>query len=238
MKQLSLLAGALLVCGSLMAADADPKADVKAAAKKLAANYSWTSTPKIEGAGGGGGGGGNFRPGPTEGQLADGFVYQKSTFGERSFESLIKGEKAAIKGEDGWQNVDDLEGNRAGFGSRLKTFKAPAIEAADLADKAKALKKDGDVISGDLTEDAVKELLTFGRRPNADNPRPAPKEAKGTVKFWVKDGALAKYEYQVHGKVMGREDQEREVNRTTTVEIKEIGKTKLGAPEEGKKKVS
>ena len=51
---------------------------------------------------------------------------------------------------------------------RLKTYKAPANEAADLADKAKALKKDGEAISGDLTEDAVKELLTFGgRRPNA-----------------------------------------------------------------------
>jgi hypothetical protein len=233
MKQLSLLAGALLVCGSLVAADADPKADVKAAAKKLGANYSWTSTPKIEGAGGG-----NFRPGPTEGQLADGFVYQKSSFGERTFETLIKGEKAAIKGEDGWQNVEELEGNRAFMGSRLKTFKAPAIEAADLADKTKTLKKDGEIISGDLTEDAVKTLLSFGRRPNADNPRPGPKDAKGTVKFWVKDGALSKYEYQVQGKVMGREDQEREINRTTSVEIKNVGSTKLSAPEDGKKKIS
>src|SRR5256885_16722137 len=42
---------------ALLAAD-DAKAEVKAAAKKLGdkSNYSWTSTPKVEG----GGGGGNF----------------------------------------------------------------------------------------------------------------------------------------------------------------------------------
>jgi hypothetical protein len=238
MKQILSFASVLLVCGSLIAAETDSKADVKAAAKKLGANYSWTTTTKFDN-GGGGGGGGNFRPGPTEGQLADGFVYQKSSFGDREFESLVKGDKAAFKGQDGWQNVDELQGNRAGFGSRLKTFKAPAVEAADLADKAKSLKKEGDAISGDLTDDAVKDLLTFGfRRPNADNARPAPKDMKGSVKFWVKDGALSKFEYNVQGKVTGRNDQERTINRTTTVEIKDVGKTKLGAPEEAKKKIS
>lgn len=237
MKQILSLAGVLFACGSLVAAEADSKADVKAAAKKLGANYSWTTTTKMDGPGGGGGGG-NFRPGPTDGQVADGFIYMKSTFGERTIESVIKGEKAATKTDEGWQNVDDLEGNRAFMARRLKTFKAPQNEAAELADKAKALKKDGDAIAGDLTEDAVKELLTFGRRPNADNPRPAPKDAKGSVKFWLKDGSLSKYEYNVQGKITGRDDQEFNINRTTTVEIKEVGKTKLGAPEEGKKKIS
>jgi hypothetical protein len=237
MKQFSLIAGALLVCGSLIAADADPKADVKAATKKLGANYSFTSTPKMDG----GPGGGNFRPGPTEGQVADGFIYLKSSFGERTIESVIKGDKAATKGEDGWQNVDELEGNRAFMARRLKTYKAPQNEAAELADKAKSLKKDGDAISGDLSEDAVKDLLSFGgRRPNADNApaRPAPKDAKGSVKFWIKNGALTKYEYNVQGKITGRDDQEFNINRTTTVEIKDVGTTKLSAPEEGKKKIS
>ncbi len=237
MKQFSLIAGALLVCGSLIAAEADAKADVKAAAKKLGANYSWTSTPKMDG----GPGGGNFRPGPTEGQVADGFVYLKSTFGDRTIQSVIKGEKVATETQDGWQNVDELEGNRAGMARRLKTYKAPALEAADLADKAKSLKKDGDAIIGDLTEDAVKDLLSFGgRRPNADaaTARPAPKDAKGSVKFWVKDGSLSKYEFNVQGKIFGRDDQEFNMNRTTTIEIKDVGKTKLTAPEEGKKKIS
>jgi len=233
MKQLSLIAGALLVCASLIAAD-DSKADVKAAAKKLGNNYSWNTTTKLQGAG-------NFQPGPAEGQTADGWIYMKTTFGERTIESVIHGTKAATQTQDGWQNVDELEGNRAFLARRLKTFKAPADEAADLADKTKALKKDGDAISGDLTEDGAKDLLSLGgRRPNADanNARPGPKDAKGSVKFWVKDGALTKYEFHVQGKIAGRDDQEMNIDRTTTVEIKDVGKTKVNAPEEAKKKIS
>jgi hypothetical protein len=73
----------------------------------------------------------------------------------------------------------------------------------------------------------------LGRRPNAD--APGPKDAKGSVKFWVKDGELTKYEYNVKGKVTFGED-ERTIDRTTTVEIKDAGKTKLTLPDEAKKK--
>src|ERR1051325_112425 len=101
-KKKALLFAALGVFGAsvLFAADGNAKGEVKAAAKKLGekANYSWTSTPKSEGAAGGG----NFRPGPTEGQTADGVIYLKSTFGDRTMETAAKGEKVAFKGEDGW----------------------------------------------------------------------------------------------------------------------------------------
>ena len=36
---------------------------------------------------------------------------------------------------------------------------------------------------------------------------------------------------------MGREDTEISINRTTTVEIKDVGKTKLTLPDEAKKKL-
>jgi hypothetical protein len=234
MKKLSFLAVSMFACGALFAADSEAKADVTAAAKKLAdkGNYSWTSTPKF----GGGGGGGNFRPGPTEGQAEAGTVHLKMSFGDRNPEAVIKGEKVAIKGEDAWESADELEGNRAFMARRLKTMKAPAEEAQDLAEKSKALKKEGDTISGELTEEAVKALLTFGpRNPNSN--RPDPKNAKGSVKFWHKDGALSKYEYNVKGTIVGREDQEMDVDRTTTVEIKNVGTTKLNVPEEAKKKL-
>lgn len=228
MKTLLLLAGSLFVCGSIIAADADAKAEVKAAARKLAdqENYSWTATPKV-------GGGSNFRPGPTEGQTEKGgFTVLHMTFGERTIEAAMKGGKAALKGQDDWQNVDELEGNRAFMARRFKTYKAPAEEAQGLADKAKSLQKADDAYVGELTEDGAKEYLAFGRA-NAN-----PKDAKGSVKFWLKDGALSKYEYHVEGKVTGREDQEIEVDRTTTVEIKNVGSTKVSVPEEAKKKLS
>jgi hypothetical protein len=228
-----------IFCASfLFAADdvkGDAKADVKASAKKLGDNYSWTSTAKMEG-GPAGGGGGRFGGGPTDGQTADGIVYLKSTFGDRTTHMAAKGEKVIVKGEEEWE-VPDADGQGPGrfAAQRMRNFKAPAVEAADLADKAKALKSADGVISGDLTEDGAKSFLTFGRRQNAD--APAPKDAKGSVKFWIKDGALAKYEYNVQGKVTGRDDSEFAINRTTTVELKDVGKTKLALPDEAKKKL-
>lgn len=234
-KTLAIALCGLLGAATLIAAD-DAKASVKAAAKKLAdkGNYSWTTTSKMAGGPGGGGGGGRFGGGATEGQTAEGIVYLKSTFGDRTMHTAAKGEKVAIKGEEEWE-LADSEGQGPGqfAARRMRNFKAPAVEAADLADKTKALKSADGVISGDLTEDGVKGFLSFGRRPNAD--APAPKDAKGTVKFWVKDGELTKYEYNVQGKITGREDNEITIDRTTTVEIKDAGKTKLAIPDEAKK---
>lgn len=226
-KQLVFTAIAAFAVSTVLAAD-DARSEVKAAARKVGSNYSWTSTPKFEG------GGGNFRPGPTEGQMAEGIIYMKTTFGERTMESAAKGEKVAFKGEDGWESVDDQSQGPGQFiARRMKNFKGPATEAADLADKTKSLKSADGVVSGDLTEEGAKEFLTFGRRANPD--RPGPKNAKGSVKFWIKDGALAKYEYNVQGKVAGRDGDEIDVNRTTTVEIKDVGKTKVGLSDDVKK---
>jgi len=69
-------------------------------------------------------------------------------------------------------------------------------------------------LSGSLTEEKVKDLLLMGRR--SDTP---PKDLKGSVRFWLKEGALAKYEFNVQGKVPGRDGQAFDLNRTTTVEI-------------------
>jgi hypothetical protein len=64
-------------------------------------------------------------------------------------------------------------------------------------------------------------------------------EAKGTVKFWVKDGQLTKYEFVVRGKItVGEAKREVDLSRTTTVEIKEAGSTKVSLPEDAKKKLS
>jgi hypothetical protein len=57
------------------------------------------------------------------------------------------------------------------------------------------------------------------------------------VKFWLKDGALSKYQFNVKG-TMSFNGNDREIDRTTTVEIKDVGTTKLTVPEEAKKKLS
>ena len=115
----------------------------------------------------------------------------------------------------------------------VQSYKVPAVEAASLADSAKELKSDAGVISGDLTEAGAKELLSFRRRrgggegPTVTNP-------KGSVKFWIADGRLVKYQYHVQGTVSFNGN-DRDVDRTTTVAIKDVNTTKLDVAADAKK---
>jgi hypothetical protein len=81
--------------------------------------------------------------------------------------------------------------------------------------------------------DGAKKMQSF-RGP--DGQGPDVKEAKGSVKFWVKDGALNKYEFKLKGK-MDFGGNEFPNDRTTTVEIKDVNSTKVEVPEEAKKKL-
>ena len=103
-----------------------------------------------------------------------------------------------------------------------------------MALRPKEIKKEDDVYSGDLTEDGAKARLNFGGRRGGGA---TINDAKGSVKFWVKDGVLTKYEYKVQGKVEFNGN-ERDVDRTTTVEIKDVGTTNLTLPPEVKKKLT
>jgi hypothetical protein len=240
MKKFVLCGLSVFIAGAVFAADS--AAEVKAAAKKLAdkGNYSWKSTTGAGGGGGAGGGRGRgFGGGPTEGKVADGVTYLTTTRGENTTEVVLQGTKGAIKLQDGWQSISEAgEGQGPGrfIGRMYQDFKAPAAQAEELAGQVKELKKDGDAYSGVLTEEGAKSRLTFGRR-RAGGDGPEISDAKGTAKFWVKDGVLSKYEYNVQGSISFTGN-DREVNRTTTVEIKDVGTTKVTVPDEAKKKLS
>lgn len=235
MKRTLFLFSALLSAAALLAADSSPKDDVTAAAKALGAkaNYSWKTTVVVPESA-------QFRPGPTEGQTEkDGCTYLKLSMRDNTVEAVIKGDKAAINGQDGWQSLADLD-NAQGpgrfVGGMVRNFKAPAAQAAEIAAGTKELKKDGDAIAGELTEEGAKPLLSFrGRGAGGDGPSVS--SAKGSVKFWIKDGVLTKYEYHVTGKVSFNGN-DRDVDRTTTVEVKDVGTTKITVPEDAKKKLS
>jgi hypothetical protein len=232
MKRMVLIVG--LVMG-LVSYAADSKEDVTAAARKLgeAENYSWKTTVKVPEDS-------QFKPGPTEGKAGkDGTVILTMTRGDTMTEAVIKGEKRAMTNRDGdWQSLSEIEANTEGFarfrGAMLRNFKAPAEQVVDLAGATKELKKDGDVISGDLTPEGAKQFAGFGRR-GGDGPTVS--NASGSVKFWVKDGVLTKYEYKVKG-TMNFNGDDRDIDRTTTTEISKVGETKLVLPEAAKKKLS
>ena len=233
MKQLLLSVLIGMAAGALNAAETDAKTEVKNAAKTLGnkTDYSWTAMPKSEGAGA------NSRSGALEGKTEkDGFTFFSMTVGNNEIEAAFKGSKSAIRIESEWLSSDELDGDRAWVAARLKAYKAPVAEAADLVAKSKELKKSSDgLLEGDLTEEGAKELIS-GLRQGGQSAEP--KATKGSVKFWVKDGLLVKYEYNLQGKIIGRDDQEIELNRTTTVEIKDVGSTKVSVPEQAKKKLS
>jgi len=231
MKKQLLIGALAMLAGSLLAADSSPKDDVTNAAKKLgdSANYSWRTTVVVpEDA--------QFKPGPTDGKTEKGgLTYVKLAFGDNTAEFVKKGADAALTSPDGgWQsitNVDSSEGPGRFMAGMVRNFKTPDAQAVQLAGGAKEIKKDGDVYASDLTEDGAKAMMTFGGRrgngPNITNP-------SGSVKFWVKDGVLTKYEFKVKG-TMSFNGNDIDVDRDTTVEIKDVGTTKMDAPDEAKK---
>jgi hypothetical protein len=237
MKKTMLFSAAVaLVNLSLAAADSTPKADLDAGLKKFAGatNYSWHQTMVVPEDS-------PFKPGPTEGKWEkDGYTWFTVSFGDNESKVVLKGDKGAATGMEGeWQSLTEMEnaeGPARFMAGMLRNFKAPAVQAVELAGVTKEIKKDGDVYSGELTEEGAKNFLRFrGRRNGGEGP--AVKDPKGSVKFWLKDGVLTKYEFNVKG-TMNFNGNEFNQDRTTTVELKDVGTTKVTVPEEAKKKLS
>jgi hypothetical protein len=234
MKHVISFATALAFTGALLAADSSSTDTVKNAARKLGAadNYSWITTVESS----------QFQPGPSHGKTEKGgFTYVDFNFQDNTTQSYVKDGKGAIKGEEGWQSLSDAakdDGN-GGFNffrflaMRMQDYKAPAAEAEDIASKTKDLTQADDVYSGDLTDDGAKSLLAWRGR-NGQGP-PVTK-AKGSVKFWVKDGVITKYQYKLEG-TMKFGDDDRDIDRVTTVEVKDVGATKVTVPDDAKAKV-
>jgi hypothetical protein len=256
MKRNILVTAILLAAGSLLAAEA--KDELAGAAKKLAdaSNYSWTTTVTNAGGRGGGGGGGGRRGGfggpgaqNIQGKIEKGgYIVLTFGAGENTMQGVVKGDKGALQTPDGWQALAELTADNGGGGGggggrgrgmmmarRLQNTKGPAVDVTTLLGKVKSVTKSEDGYAAELTEEGAKSLLTFGpgrgggNGPEIDNP-------KATAKFWVKDGVLAKYETHATGTMTFNGN---EINRdtTTTVEIKNVGNTKVEVPNEAKKKL-
>ena len=228
MKKHSLLVVTTLVAWSSLQLQAGPKEDVSAAAKKLSESggYSWTSTRE-----------GGFGGGTTKGKIsADGTTVIEAPGRDGTFLIVRQGEKVVAETQDGWQSASELE-NAEGFGRFLgrmmRNLRLPAAEAEQLALGAESLAESDGAITGKLKQETVKEMLSFRGR-GGDGPEVS--DASGSVKLWIKDGQLVKYEYKLKG-VMTFGGQDRDIDRTTTVEVKEVGSAKVEIPEGAKAKL-
>jgi len=249
----SVLCGTFALLAGSALAIAAPKDDVSAAAKKLASanNYTWKQTTENAGGQGGGGGGGRRGGfgGPVEGKMADGYTLTTTGTGDNARQTVRKGEKVVIQTQDGWQTPQEMQANnpnggqggqgrRGGRGGMFgATSPAQSVEA--IINATKELNKSGDAYEGDLTEEGAKSLMFGGgarRGGGGGQGGPEVTGAKGHAKFWVKDGMLNKYEYTVSGTVSFNGN-DQEINRTTKVEVSDVGSTKVNIPEEAKKKL-
>src|SRR5438046_2293396 len=182
MKQTLIIGLIGLVAQTLSAADSKDK--ITNATKELAdkPNYSWTtSTTEADGSSG--------RMGPIDGKAEkDGVTYLSFSVSEVPVEVYMKGEKGTAKALEGWQGFDDVaqtSGTAAAIVKFLRSYKAPAAESADLAKKAKEIKETDGALSGELSEEAVKEMLLRGARRREGQDPPKIADTKGSIKFWV-----------------------------------------------------
>jgi hypothetical protein len=224
---------ATLVAVSTAAA---PKDDISQAIGKLTnTSYSWKQTSDW---------GGNFSPQPTTGKIdKDGTAVVTRTFQDNESKSVHQGEKAATQTQEGeWRSLAELEADQGEGRGRwtvmlLRSFQPPTEEAKGLLEHAKELSMKDGAYAAALTEEGAKNYLSFRRgQRGGDNQAPEISNASGSVKFWVQEGSLKKYEYSVSG-TMSFQGQDRDLDRTTTVEITDVGTTKVEIPAEAKAKL-
>jgi hypothetical protein len=232
---------------SAVSVQADPKDDIKAAVQKLAdsPSYSWTTNVT-----------GGFGRGPQEGKTEkDGYTSLTITMRDNKFDIILKGDKAAIKTDAGWKSeaellaapMDDAGGppQPERFAAMFtQNFKSPVQQAQDNLDGLQNIQKTDDGYTADLAPDAAKKMLSFRpRRPttNPDNDNPPPQievsGAKGSLKLSIKDGNLTQVEIHLTGTVSFNGN-DRDVDRTVTTDIKDVGSTTVDVPDEAKAKLS
>jgi hypothetical protein len=218
---------------------AEPKDELQAAVKKLAAapNYSWTT--KFDG---------GFTRGPGDGKTVKGGLSTFSLkFGDDSYSVIVDGEKGAAKGLGGWASTAELNRDAEeenGFSPErfismtIQSFKPPAGQAEDLCQDATSIQKSSDVYAVDLSAETAKRLLSFMRRRGtaANGTTIEVKEPKGAARFWVSDGMVSKMEIHLQGTVIFNNN-ERKIDRTTTTEIHDIGSTTIDVPADAKAKL-
>ena len=225
------------------------------------------SVQNAGGGGGGGGRGGGFGGGgPLTGKTEKGGYTVTTSEGQNGPMVIVrKGEKTVMQNQEGaWMTTEELfaqfgggrgggQGGAApgggqgggrrggGFGGGFGGGANPAEDIGALVGQAKDLKMADGAIMGSLTDEGVTQRLGrggFGGRGGGGGGQPpaAPTNASGSVKFWLKDGVVSKYELQVKGTLQGGQGPI-EINRTTTVEIKDVGTTKVEVPADAKKKI-
>ena len=232
MKTVNTLLVTLFLASSALAADSATNQVSGALAKlKNAANYSWTTTQVIPDM--------PFTSGPTKGKAEKGgYSLISQEMGDNKIEAALKGDKIALKNDTQWQLIDDADGMAAMLGGWMTMYGTADNQASTLIGGVSDLTAgENGLVTGTLTPEGAKALTTFRARGNAAQAAPVAKNAHGTVKFWVKDGALVKFESHTVSTMAMGDQGEQAFDVTRTTEISDVGTTKLDVPAEAKAKL-
>jgi hypothetical protein len=211
---------------------------LKSAVTKLvdSPSYSWVSSTDVSGA--------PMRLSPTTGKTEKGgfTLLLTEAFGSE-IQVVRKGTNAVVKTDEGWMNPGELPQPNFGgggppnmaamLGRRLLSAKAPGEEADSLFRRLKPLKSEADGVSGEFTEEGAREFVKESRRGRGFA---EPKSAKGSIRFWIKEGVVTKSELSLETEVETPQGSMALTSKTTT-EIRDVGSTRVVVPDEAKKKL-
>ncbi len=249
MLKRSIFAFVSVLAISAVVALADSKDDIKAALQKVTdgSSYSWTTNVQ-----------GGMMRGTTQGkQDKDGTIWLSMQFRDNTFDIIIKGDKIAVKTDDGWKSSAELmeaAGDDAGgpppperFAAMIaQNFKAPVAQAMENVASLQNIQKTDDGFSADLSDDAAKKLLMFRPRrqaaatTNPDDNNAAPQidvsDAKATMGLKIADGSVSQIQLHTTGTISFNGN-DRDIDRTTTTDISNVGSTTIDIPAEAKAKL-
>lgn len=216
------LLAALMICSSALAQTSPTLAGP---IKKLceASSYSWTNTTEFPGA--------PFKVSPIAGMTdTNGFVILKSEDGRNI--AVAKGEARVLKTSSGWKTATS-DSAKDPADQDLLNAKTPPDELAALTAKASDVKASGEnSFTGTFDAATAKAYLQSsmkGRAPGGMSPEI--ENASGKFQLWLKDGLPQKYSLTINARIslpFGT----KEVTRTSTTEIIDVGTTTIDVPME------
>jgi len=252
---------AIAAAFSAVTLHAAPLDDVAVAAQRLAdaPNYTWTSAETT--ARGPMPNGQTMETSKTvAGQTEkDGFTVTKSTMkaGNTLVEDTIYwGTQMAYLRNGSWKTAEELQaaaGGRSGVtvvgtgvggsGRGIGTMTIasqndqprgagrPAQMVLSILAQVKNVAASGDAFVAEMSRDYIARAMPLNGR---NGPLVVSQGATASAKFWLKDGVLAKYQIKI--KAAFENGDAPPAERTTTVEIKNVGSTVVAVPAEAKAK--
>jgi hypothetical protein len=220
---------------------ADSRDDIRAALQKLSdsPNYSWKT--KMQG---------GFVDGTAEGKTEkNGYTWLSLPFGDGNYQIVIKGDKAAVQTDDGWESSGEALASGSDppspetIAARIaQNFRCPADQVLDELDNLQNIQKTDSGYKADFSDEAAKRALLFRPRhmatTNPDNnaPQMDASNAKASIQITLKDGQISQIQLHTTGTVTFDGD-DRDVDRTMTTDISDVGTTTTNVPGDAKAKL-